>query len=762
MRLYLVLLPMLLLSQNNLWSWQTTRTTMTKKEIAGQLQEKRAALAALLEKNNLTLEAVLSAQQLTIVQQVDAVLGIAEAPQDIGKKAFVEYVQDWVTGIKSTLSTCDRTDIEVSVLDAKTSFVGYIHNVKFPISAKLWNSYLKPALDNLGELATPKAIAEAMTGALEEFEQYMQNKFEQTEHFKKNKATYAKIKKKQLEGVLMTADEFRTWLNKAIAEGKELEEKQEALDKEQKEKQEALDREFNIAYKDWYDEQRKILREGISKDSGTDSINDMSKEIFVAVLIREVKEWKAQPELAQYLSQGIVDNLKGDSLKIADYINAMDAAITGIPISKDIIKENWLKDPQMPNFVGLITALVTGNTKEFEIIAAYVNWFEEVSSVVNALGLPASRQFIKEKLLAGLEKELKAPAFNFFLQELTKNYQAVEKQFLSLEETSQIWRTSLQTVILDGSTITKKSPYSGRQDMSVDTITGLLIGEVPSDTLQQVFKQALRPLPKPDALSKGEFVNLVVYLNDGTVLTSKLMTTINKAEKVPYAYPSSVQLDVAKGKSAYDFEAKPIFDQSPVVRNQEMVTVDFEYTLAFSRSRGSSSGGGETSVEYTNTNSVDISREKSTTKGKEKTKSTGYNETISGSTTTGVTGEVEGGIGILSGKVSTSREVTIGGSAEWTSEESTTEINTTTTTTGVTTGVSNSVASMNKETWGNTVEHGNDESYLTVKGVLTCSDIDQETMVLSIEEVTFTSPNMKGLAINRISPQTGKTVRWKQ
>lgn len=770
MKLYLVLLPLLLLSQNNLWSWKIT-TTMTKTEIAEQLQAKRAALTALLEKNNLSLETVLSTQQLAIVEQVDVVLGMEEAPQDIGKKAFVEYVEDWVRDFIIILDEKRESDVKMEVKDIIRSLREQIKKIDFPISTILWKK-LKAEIDALPSPTTPEELRQALLSGFKSFNSEMGNKFILTKHYKENKATYKKVKEEQLNSQIMIADDFEAWLNKAIEEGKELEKEQEAFEKEAREKQEALEKEkleeekaFKEAYAAWKTDQNAQIKHIISEDRGTDSTHNMSKAKFIAILLDHSKGWKEQPELGQEISQSIVNNLRGDSLAIRDYVNAMSYAYSHITTPESTIAKHWYEWRRFFDIAGVLTALITENTgtSQYDIVEEYVQWYGKVAMVVDSLKVSNSRQFITDKLITGLSTTLSTPELNIFLPQLTSNIRAHKKNFLSLKETSEVWKNSLGQLIKNPSALIATQVGTKIDSALLDNLDQVLMGDAGVDTLQRVFQQALRPLPKPDALSKGEFINLVMYLNDGTVLTSRLMTTIDKTDKVPYAYPSSVQLDVSKGKSAYDFEAKPVFDQSPVVRNQEMVTIDFEYTLAFSKSRGSSSGGGEVSVEYTDTNNVEVNRETSTTTGKEETESKGENTTEHWSSTDGLTGTGEGSFfGLFGGSVSLSTEVTEGESTEWTSETSTTDINTTTNTTGVTTGNSKSVANMNKTTWDNTVEHGNDESYLTVKGVLTCADINQETMVLSIENLQFMSPNMKGLAINKVDAQTGKTVRWKK
>ena len=122
MRLYLVLLPLLLFGQSNLWSWQTT-TTMTREDIQVQLSIKQQELDALLTVNNLTITA-LAPQQQIILKEAYGVLGLTF----IGKKTFIAYVEDWIEDFETVLANDDDSTIVLSVKDIRRSLRGEIQN----------------------------------------------------------------------------------------------------------------------------------------------------------------------------------------------------------------------------------------------------------------------------------------------------------------------------------------------------------------------------------------------------------------------------------------------------------------------------------------------------------------------------------------------------------------------------------------------------------------------------------------------------------
>ncbi|MFK7796849.1 MAG: hypothetical protein AB8E82_05305, partial [Aureispira sp.] len=530
-----------------------------------------------------------------------------------------------------------------------------------------------------------------------------------------------------------------------------------------KEKEEEEEDAFKTAYVTWLGQQRTKIGGIISTDKGTDSIHTMSKAKFMAILVDQSQVWETQqPELGCEIKEKILAGIQGDSLEIKDYVNALNTAYTKIETPKAIIAEHWYVNKEFVDITGVITGLTANNDGKgkYDILEEYIQWFGKVGGAVDNMNLAPTRQFIASKLIEGFGGLLTEPELSFLVPKLEEETNAYDKKYLSLQETSELWKKGVIHFIKNPDkliAITADLPSE-----SIDSLDSLLLGQAGVDSLQKMFKQALKPLPKPDTLAKGDAVSLVLQLNDGTTLTSKLMTTIAKNKTKPYAYPTTVQLDVSQGKSPYKFEAKPIFTQSPVVKKEE-IKVDFEYTITFAKDRGSSEIGGGRSIDHSQTVSVDRTTETSTTTGTEETTSDGSNQTISGSTTHGFQWEAEGSFfGLFSGSAGTSHEVTVGGEQEWTYEHSITDVNTTTNTTGRTVGNSRSTGVSNSDSWNTTMEHGQDEGYITVKGILTSSNIEGDKIVLSINEVTFSSPDMKGLGIKSINAESGKEVRWKK
>jgi len=519
-------------------------------------------------------------------------------------------------------------------------------------------------------------------------------------------------------------------------------EKQRELEEKQEEKQDA----FKIAYGEWLADQRRQIKNIISEDKGTDSINIMSKAKFLAILMNESKEWRTlQPELAQEIVQRIVVGLKTDSLEIKDYVNAMSAAYTNTATNEAIIAKYWYEKRRFFDIAGLLTALVTDNdgTSKYDILEEYIQWFGQVGNAVDSMKLSPNRQFIATKLVKGFGALLTTSELRFFVPKLEENIKTYDKNFLSLAETSQLWKNSIVHFIKNPDVLLTTPAISNMPPESMDSLDSLLIGQVGVDSLHKMLQQALRPLPKPDALAKGEAVELVLKLSDGTLLTSRILTVIDKENKVPCAIPSSVDLNVSKRENAYDFEVKPLLSQSPVVRSENQVTVDFEYIIAFSKDKRSSQSGGSSDVERATVISVDKSTERSHTEGKEKTKTEGT---------------VKGG----SLDVELFKVVEIGGHYDWTEETAETTTTSDTQTEGRTVGVSQQVETMEGKNWSSSINHGNDTGYITVKGHLTSSDIGAETMVLSIEGIELKSPDLKGFGIQKPTATTNKTVRWKK
>ncbi len=722
---------------------------MTREDIKAQLLNKQQELDALLTANNLTVTA-LAPQQQTILKEAYGVLGLTF----IGKKTFIAYVQDWIEDFEIVLANDDDSTIVLVVKDIRRSLRGEIQNTDFPISKLIWNAFDKE-LKSLGKQTNPQALRHALRKGLSSFSATMNNKSKLSDHFKEkgNKKEYKAISKDDLNEQILSARQFEGWLlgfsNKADVENKT---KAKELAQEAKE--------FDLAYSTWFNEQKMLLSNIVSEDRGTDSTNSMSKAKFVAVLLNENKKWEtAQPELGKELSQQILNNLKGDSLSIKDYVNAMNKALNELSTPMPIIAANWYKNRQFPILAGVKTVLTTENegSSDYDIVEEYIQWFAQVGGVVDSLKLPSNRQFVAEKLGKGFSSTLGTPELQVFLPELKEQVLSYNKKFLSIEETAQLWKTAVGALIRNSDSLVANYNRLKKAGSRPDSLDQVLLGQAGIDTLQAMFKAALRPLPKLAALANGEAIALVLTLNDGTVLTSNIQTKVSREKQIPFALASGLELLVTKGKSAYNFKETALLSQSPIVISKQQVSVDFEYSIQFSKDRGSSEIGGgigidtgiTTSVEDSETNSTDLTDTKGTVVGG------------NASSTTGITGKTDFSLfGLFEAGAEVSEEITIGGHKDWTEETSTTTGKSNTTTVGTTTSMNVN----SNSNWNATVNHGQDSGHFTIKGSLVSSQIDTNggTMQLSIELLSIESPNMKGFAIKKSTPEQNKTVRWKK
>jgi len=248
MRLYLVLFPFLFLLQNNLWSWQTT-TTMTKIEIKEQLATKQLALETLLKENNLSARKALNAEQLAVLEQTYTLLGIAEAPEDIGKGAFVKRVQAWINGFKAIVGGFVEDETLLNVKALKNDLYPKMVSGEFPISLILWK-YIDVALAAINkEEVTVIELREAFLKGFESFDKDLSSeKSKLRQVFKTNKAAYQAITKANLEEQIMSSKEFEAWLAGAIKTANE--KKQKEQEKKQKE-QEKLRRDYQQVVVDY-------------------------------------------------------------------------------------------------------------------------------------------------------------------------------------------------------------------------------------------------------------------------------------------------------------------------------------------------------------------------------------------------------------------------------------------------------------------------------------------------------------------------------
>jgi hypothetical protein len=205
---------------------------MTKVEIKEQLVAKELALKMVLKENNLSITTALTAEQLVVLKQTYTLLGIAEAPQDIGKGNFVKRVQSWINALKLTLEKKveDKTLLNVKAL--KDDLYPKMVSAEFPISILFWDDYIDVALSAISKKeATVIELREAFSKALDSFDKAISSeKSKLRQSFKTNKEAYRAITKANLEEQIMSSKEFEAWFAGLIKSANEKEqEKKEKL-----------------------------------------------------------------------------------------------------------------------------------------------------------------------------------------------------------------------------------------------------------------------------------------------------------------------------------------------------------------------------------------------------------------------------------------------------------------------------------------------------------------------------------------------------
>lgn len=446
MRLYLVLLPFLFFTQSNLWSWQTTKT-MTKTDIKEQLAAKELALKALLKENNLSIKTALTAEELAVLEQAYLLLGVAEAPQDIGKKTFIDYVQDWVKDFISILDEEKRTDIQIDVADIITSLQTEIQKPDFPISMILWKN-LKAEISKLASPTTAEGLRKALLNGFNTFNTEIGTKFLLTKHFKENRTTYNKIKKKNLNEQVMIANNFHIWLEKVLEkaekEQKELEKEQRELEKEQ--------REFNEKLKNWHSE----IEENIGMLL-VDSIKDhlVNKELFIQkmekVFIANHKI--AYPILTELISSSILNKIKGIKVltlrKLATaFSNAYTVARKHVRENKADIKIKYSKDASLPSFATIKNIILETKTEitANDLNLLYWDWKKTISSTIEDVATDkgwSTGQLLKTtKLVANFKLAFAGgtdPNSGFLYEVFERKFNSVGKDLITYKEFETLW-----------------------------------------------------------------------------------------------------------------------------------------------------------------------------------------------------------------------------------------------------------------------------------------------------------------------------------
>lgn len=518
-----------------------------------------------------------------------------------------------------------------------------------------------------------------------------------------------------------------------IEKQKEKEREQKEKEKEQKEKEKEIQakiEEFKTAYGNWVTEQQKIVSEIINSNTKTDSVFNMSKTKFLAILANNTDAWfKDQPELAENLRTIISGKIAqyGDSLTVKNCVDALNAAILDISTPKDVIYQHWLTSRRFPSFYPLKTAIITSTdgSNIYDFRGHYLSWGAKLAQVPSELNLSNQQQFIPQKLLEGFQQLFQEAAVAFFYPELEQNLKQLNKAYPSMEEVSLIWEQSLYQVSNGDAVQSYYQQLLEAQDSNaIANIGGILDTLIGSAQVVRVFEKAKRPSIKTKPLAKGEAVELQILLADQTILTTTFSTEIVRLDSLVGAIPTSASLAVSSGSEGYEFELIDFSTQSPI-NNSEGILSYFTYKIPFKKGKGSTTSGTSSSSSY----------------GGE----TGWEQSINEVEMKNWNNQVrlEGGNKIVEG----------GYTRQWGGESGTE------TTKGTFGSINLGKSSGSSET--KTKELGTDSSYLVVSGSLYAFEYDKGgTLKVSIEIQTITSPNFRGNAVKGIKPTKDKVIRW--
>ena len=560
--------------------------------------------------------------------------------EDIGKKTFVKYVLDWIASLKSALGHCTRTDLEVSVLNAQTTFNSHIHNGKFPISQILLSRYITPSLQSLGEQATPKAIAEALTNALTDFEQFMSDQFEQTKHYKENKEDYRQIKKAELEGQLMTEAEFNAWLKEALG-------KAELEQKEEEGKAAASREQFEKEYQAWQAQSASIVR-SIVESKAMDSSIMISKPVFAALLLDVVHTWALkQPELAEDLRKNIVANLPpGDSAPVLSYQNGLINALKHIPTEPDLIYERWKKDRALPSFTTLYGAIFESmmGVNAYTIIGEYLEWNKVVGDAIYTASFVPNQQYVLKQIDPAFKPLMQGAELGLFYKTWLSHVEAYSKPLPTKDDLHRSWLKTIRQLVQ------QQGPFKAHLQKlaaqypdkeSAQTLNRRLLGQCSKDSIQMALKTCQRPIRKAPKLGKGKSIAFELVLSDGTILQHTIFTGFDRVENEVLALPQKASVQAASGSEGYSFGLVDYVDQSPVVVGKGEGYVDLAYKVIFSKDKGSIEAATSREQAYSQGLEQGVGQYQSSTQEQGQEETHGEQQTKGGSNAISVEGDAK-------------------------------------------------------------------------------------------------------------------------
>ena len=157
-------------------------------------------------------------------------VGLQDSIEEVGPKGFIDFVEDWVQDFKEYLKKFKNDEVVISTESIRAYLDGNVGNPSFKVGGLFYNK-IEAQLNALDEKASPKAIAEAISTGLKNFDANLKKVY------KTDKADYRAIKKKDLEDNILKPKDFYTWMQGVIqVEGEKLALKQEAEFKEFKDK----------------------------------------------------------------------------------------------------------------------------------------------------------------------------------------------------------------------------------------------------------------------------------------------------------------------------------------------------------------------------------------------------------------------------------------------------------------------------------------------------------------------------------------------
>lgn len=521
--IYILLLPLLGFGSSQLWSAQNKSTmTENQKAIYTQLQAKKQELAQLLKSNNLSAKALTKDQQ-QIILAANKILKTYDAPQDIGKKKFEEYVDDWVKMMLKTVESVVEADNPkykkeyLYVAEIAHDFMNSINKSTFPIGEQLWE-HINKQLKGLGKKTTPLQLSKAVKAGLTSFNEYVQKELSLSDHYKQNRAAYRKIKAKDLEGLLMSQAQFNKWLKDALKGYAE------------------FHKDFVTAYKEWKQEIEQIKKELV-----VDTIKDnfVNKAQFLSLIKSDfvTKNSSQYPTLTSIIHKEIVKEVKGiENMVMGDVKSGVTAAelpsLQYINSNIESIKEQYKQYGAFPSFMSIQSAASDASLPNSKFNRVYWSWMNEESSSAlreeKALREWSNRQQFKvDDLKTEMKKVFKkgkdphtAFLLNLFIDEFGK-IETNKKGIAKLPAVEDAWNSAILKVN------EKVKAYHGQleKEKSITEINKLAEGIVfpTGKALGSALYESRYYTAKPKDV-KGDTLRIQFAFDDNSVLFVNLIT----------------------------------------------------------------------------------------------------------------------------------------------------------------------------------------------------------------------------------------------